>query len=144
MTQPVMCRWNIFSCKTITYLFYKVSTMGADVLAMQGAGPSATMILTILNRINLVPHVKGLYIEIWVWLPRHLSVIHVYSTWKETILWTIYFQTIYKQNTQVSQLYKPEQCNISNHIDRTDTYSVTNYMYTYWFVHSSGNWRRWR
>ena len=29
--------------------------MGADVLAMQGAGASATMIFTMLNRINAVP-----------------------------------------------------------------------------------------
>ena len=34
--------------------------MGADVLATQGARASAAMILTMLNRINLVPTLKGL------------------------------------------------------------------------------------
>ena len=33
--------------------------MGADVLATQGARASATIIFTVLKRINLVPHVKG-------------------------------------------------------------------------------------
>ena len=36
-------------------LFYMVNIMGADVLATQGARVSATMISTMLNRINSVP-----------------------------------------------------------------------------------------
>ena len=38
-----------------TYLSYMVNIMGADVLATQGARASATMIFTMLNRINSVP-----------------------------------------------------------------------------------------
>ena len=38
--------WNPSSNKTRTYLFYMVNIMTADVLAMQGARASATMILT--------------------------------------------------------------------------------------------------
>ena len=41
--------------KTITYLFYIVNIMGADVLATQGGRASGTMILTTLNSINSVP-----------------------------------------------------------------------------------------
>ena len=41
--------------KISTYLFYIVNIMGTDVLAIQGARASATMILTMLNRNNLVP-----------------------------------------------------------------------------------------
>ena len=47
--------WNPSSYKTRTYLFYMVNIMGADVLATQGARAAATMILTILIRINSVP-----------------------------------------------------------------------------------------
>ena len=43
------------SCKTMTYLFYVFNKMAADDLATQGARASATMILTLLNRINSVP-----------------------------------------------------------------------------------------
>ena len=62
---PTFCvippHWNdtgswIFSwSKTIIYLFYIVNIMGADDLATQGARASATMILTMLDRINSVP-----------------------------------------------------------------------------------------
>ena len=45
---------NLSSSKTRTYLSYIVNIMGADVLAMQGARASATMILTMLNKINSV------------------------------------------------------------------------------------------
>ena len=38
-----------------TYIFFVVGSMAADDLAMQGASASATMIFTILNRINTVP-----------------------------------------------------------------------------------------
>ena len=38
--------WNPSSSKTRTYLFYIVNIMAADVLAMQGARASATMIMT--------------------------------------------------------------------------------------------------
>ena len=38
--------------------------MGADVLAKQGARASATMILTMLNRINLVPTRQGFKVYI--------------------------------------------------------------------------------
>ena len=41
------------------YLFYIVNIMGADVLATQGARASATMILAMLNQINLVSYIKG-------------------------------------------------------------------------------------
>ena len=41
------------------YLLYIVNIMGADVLETQGARASATMIFTVLNQINSVPHVKG-------------------------------------------------------------------------------------
>ena len=41
--------------KTRTYLFCIVNIMSADVLAMQRARTSATMILTQLNQDNLVP-----------------------------------------------------------------------------------------
>ena len=47
--------WNPSSSKTITYLLYIVNIMGADGLAMQGARASATMLLTMLNQINLGP-----------------------------------------------------------------------------------------
>ena len=43
---------NHSSSNRRTYLFYVVNTMGVDVLATQGAKASATMILTMLNRIN--------------------------------------------------------------------------------------------
>ena len=46
--------------KTITYLFYIVNIMGADVLATQGGRASGTMILTTLNSINSVPARQGL------------------------------------------------------------------------------------
>ena len=52
--------WNPTSSKTITYLFYIVNIMGVDVLATHGAGATTNMILTMLNRINSAPHVKGL------------------------------------------------------------------------------------
>ena len=51
--------WNPTSSKRKTYLFYIVNIMGADVLATQGARASATMIFTVLNRINWVPAHKG-------------------------------------------------------------------------------------
>ena len=38
-----------------TYAFYLVNIMAADVLVMQGAKASATMILTQVNRDNSVP-----------------------------------------------------------------------------------------
>ena len=38
--------WNPSSYKTGTHLFYTVNIMVADVLAPQGARPSATMMLT--------------------------------------------------------------------------------------------------
>ena len=47
--------WNPSSCKTMTYVFYIVKIMAVDDLAMQGARASATIILTMLNQINLVP-----------------------------------------------------------------------------------------
>ena len=43
-------------------LFYIVNIMGADIMATQGAGASATMIFTIyylLTRLILSLHVKG-------------------------------------------------------------------------------------
>ena len=52
--------WYPSSCKTRTYLAYMVNIMAADGLATQGARASATMILTLLNRIISAPHVKGL------------------------------------------------------------------------------------
>ena len=42
------------SCKTMTYLFYMVNIMNADILVMQRARASATLIFTMLNRINSV------------------------------------------------------------------------------------------
>ena len=47
--------WNPSLCKTRTYLFYIVNTIGADVLVTLGARASATMIFTMLNQINSVP-----------------------------------------------------------------------------------------
>ena len=47
--------WIPSSGKARTYLYYIVNIMAADVLATQGARASTTMILTMLNRINLVP-----------------------------------------------------------------------------------------
>ena len=47
--------WNLSSSKTITYLFYVVNIMRADVLTMQWARGSATMIYTILDGIDSVP-----------------------------------------------------------------------------------------
>ena len=47
---------------TFFYLFYVVNIMGDDVLAMQGARASATMIFIMLNQINLVPTCRGLRI----------------------------------------------------------------------------------
>ena len=40
------------SCKTRTCLVYKINIMAADDLATQGVRASATMILTMLDRIN--------------------------------------------------------------------------------------------
>ena len=54
------CSWNPFSSKTRTYLFYIVNIMGADVLAIQGARASATMLFTMLDQINSVPPCQGL------------------------------------------------------------------------------------
>ena len=51
--------WNPSSCKTRTYLFYIVNIIAADDLATPGARASATVIFTMLNRINSVSHVKG-------------------------------------------------------------------------------------
>ena len=48
-------QFKSFHSKTKTYLFYMVNIMAADVLATKGAWTSATMILTELNRDNLVP-----------------------------------------------------------------------------------------
>ena len=47
--------WDPSSCRTRTCLCYTFNIMGADVLATQGARVSASMILTMLNRNNLVP-----------------------------------------------------------------------------------------
>ena len=44
--------WNPSSSNTRTYLSYIVNIMAADVLVTQGARASATMILTMLIRIN--------------------------------------------------------------------------------------------
>ena len=41
--------------KDLFCLFYIVNIMAADDLATQGARASASMILTLLNRINSVP-----------------------------------------------------------------------------------------
>ena len=49
----------ISSVRKRTYLFYFAIIMGADALATQRARISATMILTMLNRIKSAPHVKG-------------------------------------------------------------------------------------
>ena len=43
-----------------TYIFYIVNVMAADILATQESKASATMILTILNRIKSVPARFGL------------------------------------------------------------------------------------
>ena len=43
------------SCKQVIYIFYIVSITGADVLAPQGARASATVIFTMLKRMNSVP-----------------------------------------------------------------------------------------
>ena len=47
--------WNLSSCKTRTYLFYKVNVMVADDLATQRARTSSTMTFIMLNSVNLVP-----------------------------------------------------------------------------------------
>ena len=39
----------------MTYLYYEVNTKAANVLTTQGARESATMIFTMLSRINSVP-----------------------------------------------------------------------------------------
>ena len=49
--------WNPSSSRTRSYLFYIVNIMGADVLVMQGAGASATMILTWLTHWGRVTHI---------------------------------------------------------------------------------------
>ena len=64
--------WHPFSCKTLTYLVYIVNIMGVDVLATQGARPSTTMILTMLNRINYVS-VDQIKIKMHQCLTRTLS-----------------------------------------------------------------------
>ena len=46
--------WNPLTCKTRTCLFCIVNIIGADVLATQGARASATVIFTMLNRIDSV------------------------------------------------------------------------------------------
>ena len=46
---------NECSRETRTYLFYIVSTMGADALATQGARASASMIFAVLNWTDSVP-----------------------------------------------------------------------------------------
>ena len=40
-------------------MFYIINIMAADGLAIQGTRATAGMILTLLNRDNPVPHVKG-------------------------------------------------------------------------------------
>ena len=52
--------WNPFLCKTSTYLFYIFNIVAVGSLATQGASASATMMFTLLNRINSVPARKGL------------------------------------------------------------------------------------
>ena len=42
-------------CEARTNSFYIISIMGADVLATQGAGASATMVVKLLNLDNSVP-----------------------------------------------------------------------------------------
>ena len=59
--------WNP-SSKTVTCLFYTFNIMVADVLATQGARASATMILSMLNRINFVPERQGLIKIYQFWL----------------------------------------------------------------------------
>ena len=46
---------NPSACKTRTYIFYIVNSMGADVLTNEGARASTTVIFNLLNRINSVP-----------------------------------------------------------------------------------------
>ena len=51
--------------------------MGADVLAMQGARASATMIFTVLNQINSVPRtlrIKGLKNMTYVFIHECLTL----------------------------------------------------------------------
>ena len=50
-----MSSWNPSSWKTMVYLFYIISIMGADGLATQGARASTIMTLTLLNLNNSVP-----------------------------------------------------------------------------------------
>ena len=47
--------WNPSSCKTRINLSYTVNIMGADILVIQGARVSATMIFTMFNWFNSVP-----------------------------------------------------------------------------------------
>ena len=88
--------WNPFS-KTKNCLFYMVNIMGDAVLATQGARASATMIFTMLNRINYAPAGKGsitLYIlnvcrnYIMYWhltflIPAWISNYNHYKVWDE-------------------------------------------------------------
>ena len=56
-------------------LFYIVNIMGADVLVMQGARISATMIFTMLNRINSVRTHEGLKCNM-VKMNLHVNNVH--------------------------------------------------------------------
>ena len=47
--------WSSSSCKTRTHIFHIFNVIGVDVLVTQGAKASATMILGMSNRNNLVP-----------------------------------------------------------------------------------------
>ena len=54
-TKKTTGSWTPSSCKTFSYLFCIVNIMAADVLVMQGARASVTMILTMLNQDDSVP-----------------------------------------------------------------------------------------
>ena len=74
--------WNPSSCKTSSYLYYIVNIIVADVLVMQGARASATMILTMLKLNNSIPACWGLTDK-----NNHKEEYALYSAYRNATWW---------------------------------------------------------
>ena len=60
------CGWNAFSCKTKTYLFYIVNSMGADGLGRRGHQQPWYWLCWPRIIPSCTLRVKGLYIKLWI------------------------------------------------------------------------------
>ena len=83
--------WNPSSCQTRIYLFYTVDITDADVLAMQGAWVSVTMILSMSNRNNSVPE-------------RFNKINAPYSSW------TLKYMVLFPDTSHIKPRLKRDSC----------------------------------